>query len=80
MNHCPTCGYEYDPVYNITQPSSCLICKLNIEISRIQFVQRREAKNKWSEKMKHVHEQMLPIILHPDRLEWFLPNHENYFV
>lgn len=80
MNCCPTCGLEYDAIYDVTQPSSCLICKLNIEIARIQFVHRQKAKLEWIEKMKQVHEEMLPIVLHPSRIEWFIPNHENYFL
>jgi hypothetical protein len=80
MNHCPICGLEYDTIYGLTQPSTCLICTLNIEISRIQFVHRQKAKLKWSEKMKQVHEEMLQITLHPDRIKWFLPNYQNYFL
>lgn len=74
MNQCPICGFIYSAIYNVIQPSVCLCCKLDIEISHIRFIQRQQSKFIWKENMKLVHEELLPIILHPDRFEWFLPD------
>ena len=74
MNNCPVCGFVYDEIYNITQPSVCLVCKLDIEVSYIRFIHRQRYKFIWKDKMKSIHEELIPIILHPDRFKWFLPH------
>ena len=72
---CPICGYIYDEKYQVVHPSICLVCQLEIEIAKIQFDTRKKSKEIWHERIFKIHEEMMPIILHPDRLSWFLPEY-----
>jgi hypothetical protein len=74
MPICPICGYRYPEIYQVTEPSVCLVCCLDIEIASMEISNRRQGKIIWSKKIALVHEEMLPIILHPDRIQWFLPD------
>jgi hypothetical protein len=74
MPICPICGYTYPTIYQLTEPSVCSVCCLDIEIAHLDFMERKQSKIIWYDKLASVHEEMLPIILHPSRIQWFLPD------
>jgi hypothetical protein len=74
MPICPICGYKYPVIYQVTEPSVCSVCCLEIEVAHMEFVQRRKAKLSWHQKMSKIFEEMFPVILHPNRIRWFLPD------
>lgn len=80
MTHCPICGQIYDSIYNVVQPSVCLVCQVDIEAVRFRFKQRRQDKKTWNQNISLVHEEMIPIILHPNRIQWFFPDHDTVFM
>lgn len=70
---CPLCGIQN----GIDQPSTCIVCHIRIELVRAEFKERYFGKIDWHNKLEKVHEELLPIILHPNRIEWFLPDRIN---
>lgn len=75
MTLCPICGFIYDIKYEVINPSVCSICCLNIEIAHIEYINRQNDKKCWHKNMEAVLEEMIPIILHPIRIRWFLPEY-----
>lgn len=76
MTRCPICGYIYDLIYNVVQPSVCLVCQVEIVAVPFRLKQKKQDKKIWRENISRVHEEMIPVILHPDRIDWFFPDHE----